>query len=75
MNYHATENPKITTQHMIGGCGGSEPLGESVSLYPVLNVSYNLALRAYGSLGTWREAWAGTVADGESLTKHITQIG
>lgn len=67
--------PKITTPSMIGGCGGSEPLGESASLCPVLNVSYTLALRAYGSWGTWREEWVGTAADVESLTKYITQIG
>lgn len=75
MNYHATKNPKIATQHTIGGCRGSELLGESISLYPALNVFYTLILRAYGSWGTWREEWEGTAADGESLIKHITQIG
>lgn len=68
------ENTKITTHHMTGGCGGSEPLRESATIYPILNVFYTLALRDYGSRGTWREEWVGTAADGESLTKHITQI-
>lgn len=62
----------MTTQHTMGICGGTEPLVENVSVQLGLNVFYTVAQKAHGSLGAWREAWAGIAADGESLTEQTS---